>query len=418
MQCGNYGAENREEAKFCKKSGGPLPPDMETPVTVTENDTVPSETPPEKQTGTKRCGKKIFLMAAVILLAACVILAFVFTGVTNANRYDRAAALMNAGEFMQAKDEFTKLSAYKDSAAQAENCQKISDFIAAAKLMEAGKYDEAKHAFEALGDYTGAREKAQECQNAIDYHAALSLLNEGKLQEALAAFNKLGSFSDAAAKANECQLSLDYEVAKALMDQGDISGARSAFSALGGFKDSAQMAQNCQSSIDYAAADAAFQQGNYYTAFVLFSSLGSYNDSAARAESCKQHSATGELYRNPAFASKACQIMIKTPDDGYSTYIKIYSGNNLVSEVYSTSGKQMNVKLPSGTYDIRIAYGKNWFGTDEMFGDDGVYKVLVFDNNGTQTPGITFSSNYIYSLSLRQDDGGNAGAQTVGRGSF
>ena len=411
MQCSNCGEQNRAEARFCIKCGSVLP-------APAVQETAMPKTGPQKPIAPNRKRVMTILAICASVLIAGVIFITILNAVTTSNRYEDAFVLMNSGDLMRAKEEFTKLGAYKDSAAQAENCQNMSDFTAASDLMKAGKYAEAKEAFEALGDYTGAAEKAKECQNTIDYNAAAALMNESKIQEALTAFKKLGSFSDAAEKAKECQNTIDYNAAKALMDKGDLSGAKSGFTALGSYKDSAQMVKNCQNGIDYAAADAAFKQGKCYTAYVMFTALGSYNDSAARAESCKQRPASGEMYRNVAYASHKCAITFKAPNDGYSTYIKIYSGSDFVSAVFLTPGHNIKIKLPAGSYEFRQAYGPDWFGQDEMFGDEGGYNVMIFAENGVNTKACAYSSRYIYTITVRVTAGANGTSEPIDRTKF
>ena len=47
------------------------------------------------------------------------------------------------------------------------------------------------------------------------------------------------------------------------------------------------------------------------------------------------------------------------------------------ARIFIRSGKGIVVYLPEDTYLLKAAYGKGaWFGENEMFGDDAIYKEL------------------------------------------
>ena len=73
----------------------------------------------------------------------------------------------------------------------------------------------------------------------------------------------------------------------------------------------------------------------------------------------------------------------------------------LVSTIFLRGGSSHTVRLPVGTYMIKTAYGDNWFGTDEYFGDENAVYVTLFLEGGITHD---FRRNFIYTLTLRDSD--------------
>lgn len=356
----------------------------------------------------------VIIAAACVFLAACAAGALLIIENANAQRYEKAVAAMN-NDPAQAKIDFEALSGYKDSAEMAEKCRNRMDYEKASELMDSGNYAEAEKAFGALGGYNDSETMAKKCRNMIDYEAAAALMKAGKLEEARAAFEALGGYSDSAEQAEECKNSLAYGAAVALMDKGDLVKAKAAFDALKDYKDSVNLALECGERIKYADADADFKAGKYYSAYLKFKAIIFYSDSPKRAEECIQpNPKTGETYRCPGY-SKKITVKIKTPNDGYSTYFKIYQKSKLVLSAFIASGKKLTIKLPAGTYEFREAFGINWFGEKDMFGDYGYYSKVVFGKNGETE--YRLKSRYIYTLTVRSKSGGYLG-EPVGRTVF
>lgn len=131
----------------------------------------------------------------------------------------------------------------------------------------------------------------------------------------------------------------------------------------------------------YAKAKAAFENKQYYTAYKLFTALGKYEDAASLASKCKRPTPdSGELSRNSDYKRKTCRLNVKNAlKGGYNIYLRFYdaSGDTFVCSAFIRSGKGIVVYLPEDTYLLKAAYGKGtWFGENEMFGDDAIYKEL------------------------------------------
>jgi len=278
---------------------------------------------------------------------------------------------------------------------------KASDYDNATALMEDGRYTEAYEIFKNLGTYHNASGLMLECQNAIDYNTAIQHMDSSRFQEAKRAFEALGDFKDSRMMAIECQKGIDYALAMEVMSSKDFAGAKTLFEALIPYKDSASFATECGNRVIYAKADSAYDDEYFYTAYTLFKSISGFSDSCARADSCVQdYPATGEIYRS--ITGTAVSLIFRTPgDDPRPTFLRIYTEENeLVSSVFIRSGDSPTIKLPEGKYYINMAYGENWFGPGDMFGDDAEYQTLQLDRD---SEAFAFESNYIYTFRLRTD---------------
>lgn len=304
--------------------------------------------------------------------------------------------------------------------------QRNTKYEEALDLMNKSSFQEAHDMFKELGNYKDAPDYVKECISGMDYKKAEKLFDAEKYTEAKSAFDALGKYSDSQKRAQDCQNVLDFAEAEGLMGAGDFAGAKTILETLkqNGYKDADAKLTECQNNISYQEADAAFQAGNFYTAYKGFKALSSFSDASDRAAACIQaNPASGVVYRSPEHGGSACKLTAKLDDlgDGMSSYLKIYTPEDvLVATMFINPGASAAISLPAGNYRIKQAIGKNWFGTEEMYGDELLlsnYQVLTFDG-GADT--VALQNNYIYTLSLRSAAGGdnNVGSQNTKRDGF
>ncbi len=377
-----------------------LPPEETQAVTNTDTQAVTDvpQKPDKPKTPMPRRKKLIIIISAcaVFVAAAAITLTLILVEAANSAAYKQAVALMDTNDLQGAKEDFLKISGYKDSAAKATECQNKLDFDSADALLRSEDYAAARNIFAALGSYSGAPDKVNEC----DYNIAAGLLKGGEPEKAKSAFLALGDYSDSAKQAALCQNEIDYMAALKLIDEEDYEGALKAFIALKGYNDSNSRIGVCQRNIDYAKANKLLADGKFYDAYSGFKNLGAFKDSAERMAECIQtNPLPGEIYRNPDFAKKASTFMVKTSKDEYIRCIRIYSDTTLVSTIFLSGGKTISIKLPAGTYSVRYACGKNWFGPDGLFGDesDSFYCILI-DSKGNTTTKFTRGRGWWWDL--------------------
>lgn len=414
MFCRRCGQPVAKGTRFCLACGEPVASGSNPETTnIPEPSAGPPEAPPAPAGAPrKKHTKRTLLIVAACVLAVCGALTPVVINVVLSGRYEQAFALMDSGAAEEAKAAFVELGSFKDAQYQAQECRNMLDYESAAKLMKAGSYEEAKQAFDKLGGFEDAQEQAQACQNVLDYDRAVALKDSGEFGQARDIFVALPGYEDADEQAQECRNQMDYDNAMGLMDAGSYQEAKDIFEALDPFSDSHTYVLRCQEYMNYAEAEAYCDNGEYYKAYQLFLPMFEFLDSGDRALACIQPNPdNGEIYRNDDYAKKSCAVNIKLGDKGMSMYMKFYTADDvLVSTVFVKAGAKTKVKLPAGEYRVKTAYGVDWFGEKDMFGDEGYYQELVFDSdNGL----YKLSTRYIYTLEFLQDEEGNILGQGI-----
>jgi tetratricopeptide (TPR) repeat protein len=278
-------------------------------------------------------------------------------------------------------------------------------------LMNAGDFEQAIAAFEGLGDYKNAQALIGQCEEGIvnreNFAAACALLDAGDYEAALAAFTALGGYKDAAAKAEFCQQNIDFAAAQILFETGDVTGARSVFLALSaaGFEEADGWVNAC----DYHLADARLAEGGRYDAYEAFTALGGYEDAAAKAESCKlPYPSTGELWHDGAYASGGCAIELNCANASGGHYFKIYSDDKAVATLFINGGESLTCEVVPGYYTIKEATGDAWFGEPDLFGSNGWYTRMTYDDG---TDYFSLAWNDIVSITLNTSENGNVGEE-------
>lgn len=163
----------------------------------------------------ERKNKRLTVAFVLVVLIACVVGWFVVTRVIPNNKYQRAVA-----------------------------------------LRENGQYDEAIAVFAELGDYSDAAQQLSETR----YQQATNLRAFGKYDEAIALFAELGNYYDAAAQVTETK----YQKATNLNAFGKYDEAYAIYVTLTGYKDVDKLLAEDDNMIA-VARDAKFTVGNYVT---------------------------------------------------------------------------------------------------------------------------------------------------------
>ncbi len=151
---------------------------------------------------------------------------------------------------------------------------------------------------------------------------------------------------------------------------------------------------------DYLLGCCAELQGLYFTAYGYFVSSG-WDDAEYRALACiRPWPENGVVFRNEEYKSKrtTLQIVIENQDEGFASFIKIFSENgDLVSTLFAGGSASVSTKLPSGVYTIKLGTGESWYGPQEAFGDYGYYETLLFGEGISE---VTLESDYEYTLTI------------------
>ena len=180
--------------------------------------------------------------------------------------------------------------------ALAEDTVKEATYQRAVALMEAGEYDMAIAIFEMLGDYADSAAQIVICRNAklqVYYDRAVELFELGEYDAAKEVFLMLGDFKDSAVQAIRCETRKkqdQYDAADALAAKGEYEKAREAFRLLGDFSDSPARVEQMDEAIlaaRYSQAAALEAAGRYEDALAAYEALKGYGDAAERIKACE-----------------------------------------------------------------------------------------------------------------------------------
>lgn len=95
------------------------------------------------------------------------------------------------------------------------------------------------------------------------------------------------------------------------------------------------------------------------------------------------------------YSTGIAPLEIKTPYGPQHHVIKVvqWDTKNPVIEVFAHAGQTVNLDLPLGTYELRYASGKAWYGWTYLFGPETTYnkadRIFTFSDNGYQVSGYT-----------------------------
>lgn len=375
-------------------AGAPVPPSN------AQAGAVPPSPAPQKKPGRKNMP----IIIAVAAIAALVIGIAGFNAYSQSQRaahYDEAVTLMQNGDYESAMALFEDLGDYQDAPDRVNACEQAIAYQDATDLLDAGDYQAARDAFEALGDYNDAQDMVATCDKWLAYQDAQGLLDGGDYQAARDAFAELGSFEDAEDKVSVCDGWLLFAETSALTDEGKYEEA--AEKATGFFNVDEIMSsseyQDWSNRNDYGLAENMLSNGQNYGAYNLFTSLGSYEDASEKAQSCiLEFPGDYELYHNEGYVSSSNDVVFDGTSSTIPVFLKLYSGETLVSSVFLNPGGKVTIQVPAGSYTIKEGTGSDWFGPEDAFGSSGVYKTMVFEDGSTTQD---LGDNLIWTLTLQ-----------------
>lgn len=166
--------------------------------------------------------KKIWSLALAILLLA------MLTGCSRKN-YEEAKALLDAGNYAEAKTMFMELGNYEDSETMLQEC----DYRMAVVHMESEDYQVAQECFAALGTYKDSEELMEICGSYLKYQEAAELMGNWKYSEAHEIYLSMEGFLDSDEMAKECL----YQMAMSNIRLSKMDKAVEIMAEIPGYKD-------------------------------------------------------------------------------------------------------------------------------------------------------------------------------------
>lgn len=335
--------------------------------------------------------------------ALCIILALIVTVLLAAcspqSVYDDAKALMESQEYELAKEKFEKIPDFEDSTELAKECADELAYIEANKHISDGNFEAARDVLASIRLYKDCDTLLLNVRNEISYAEAKGLMDTDKFEEAAVIFQTILSFNDSEQLYLECNTAIEnenkYQEAVAVFNAGNYIDAYASFNELSNYKDSEEKVKTCSQKA-YEEAVALLENNENFKAYQIFSSLNGYADSNEKINDCALPMPKNGVMENNA--SGKISVKIKTPDDGYGNYLKIYKDDGtFVQSLFINSGGTATVKLQAGTYTMNLAAGQQWFGEKAMFGDAGIYQKLYVEKGDVN---FKVSSKYRYTLTL------------------
>jgi len=129
----------------------------------------------------------------------------------------------------------------------------------------------------------------------------------------------------------------------------------------------------------------------------------------------QKFSYNGEVTRYHSSAAIA-PFEIKTRSGGGHYFVKLVELNTKkdILTVFVHGGRHAEIKVPLGSYELKYAVGKTWYGPDSLFGSKTKYskadKILAFKQEGNEIFGL--------SVELYLQQGGNLETEEIPRSEF
>lgn len=112
---------------------------------------------------------------------------------------------------------------------------------------------------------------------------------------------------------------------------------------------------------------------------------------------------------------RVAPLTIKT-SAGSNYFVKLVTANtnDAIMTIFIRGGNTVSTNVPLGSYEVRYATGKDWYGYEHLFGEDTGYSeaetIFKFENDGYQVSG--------YTISLYQVRDGNLRTKRINANSF
>ena len=190
----------------------------------------------------------------------------------------------------------------------------------AAELLESGDYDAASSAFAELGGYSDSALMVQEAK----YRKGAACLEKGDFDMAVELFTSLGGYSDSVVMVQEAK----YRKGAACLEKGDFDMAIELFTNLADYADSPELLKE---SI-YNKALSLIKLAEYKNAYLLLTELGDYDKAPeTRTELVRLWALCAVDYGNPAGFTMTIKQAL---EDYYKDYKNIHEG--LAAELVDT----------------------------------------------------------------------------------
>ena len=296
----------------------------------------------------ERKNKRLTVAFVLVVLIACVVGWFVVTRVIPNNKYQRAVALRENGQYDDAIAAFAELGDYGDTKTQIAETW----YQKALLSRENGMYEYAYTIFSSLGDYSDAAQQLSETK----YQQAVSLREAGEYESAIAVFASLNDYRDAETQIEEMKQE-KYQQAVTLRENGQYDDAIAVFKALGNYSDAKTQIEETK----YQQAVALRENGKYDDAIAVFTELENYSDAATQITETKYQQANS--LNAAALYDEAYAIYMTLA--GYKDVDKLLvEDDNMVAVAVAVAVAKRDAKFAVGNYVTFGEYPQTTAGED------------------------------------------------------
>lgn len=174
---------------------------------------------------------------------------------------------------------------------------------------------------------------------------------------------------------------------------------------------------------EYQRAVALFDEGKFYSAKQAFEA-SKYQDWEQRAAACVQPlPETGVLWRDETLQGEIMGLAfdVHEDDENTCTYLEVYTADHKRAAAFFIKGTgEARAELPGGNYYIKDATGTEWYGETEMFGPDGHYENMVFDEfeGDRYLTALDAGADWVIGIQTGSNEGQDVGAEDISWGSW
>ena len=312
----------------------------------------------------ERKNKRLTVAFVLVVLIACVVGWFVVTRVIPNNKYQRAVALRENGQYDEAIAVFAELGDYSDAAKQLSETR----YQQATNLRAFGKYDEAIALFAELGNYYDAAAQVTETK----YQKATNLNAFGKYDEAYAIYVTLTGYKD-----------VDKQLAE---DDNMIAAARDAKFAVGNYVTFGTYPQtkagNDATPIEWLVLVRDGDKALLISRYGLDVQPYNKDYTSVTWETCTLRTWLNSTFYNKAFSSaEQAAILTTDVDNSKSQCYSIWTtsgGNNTQDKVFLLSYAEANKYFGVGKGSSKkTAAGVRWLRSPSYSQSNAVYVYIV-----------------------------------------
>lgn len=313
---------------------------------------------------TRRSGCLIWIIVLFILFFIGLLGIAVWPSLSNEIKYQDASALMAAGSYIEASEQFAALNDYKDS--ESKSCEAI--YVYALALQNAGDYESAIEYYSTITNYSTTSERIAECR----YILGKQYMSVGDYESAYDQLYLIPRYNDAGDLAKES----NYQCAMQLYNEGSYASALVRFGMYPDYLDSYNYWQICQ----YENASALLVSGDYAGAYDQFAELADYDDAPFKTALSQYYLVLNGLRSFTLEQLRSSLEIIESYDTSFAREVlesSIYTAAKLEGSWYDENGISYiiyNGSIDSPTLTMCLA-------PEDEVGTEIVVSAVIFDND-------------------------------------